>query len=173
VGRPALFLDRDGTLIEDTGFVSDPRDVRPLPGAGEALRRAVDAGYLLVVISNQSGVARGLIDVDQLAAVDAEFRLQFRERFGIEFDAVLYCPHGPDDRCQCRKPEPGNLLRAAEELDIDLSSSLMIGDRPSDLEAGRAAGTRIGAVGFETDLDGAPSAPSLLELLNGVLDGSR
>lgn len=140
-GRPAILLDRDGTLIVDTGYLSNAADVRLLPGAAEALRRLRAMGYALVVVSNQSGVGRGLTSAPEAAAVDQRFRELFSAA-GIEFDAVYYCPHPPDAGCDCRKPEPGLLLAAQQELGLDLGASFMAGDRLADVAAGRNAGAR-------------------------------
>ena len=139
LSRAAVFLDRDGTLIEDTGYLSDPASVRILAGAVEALRLLQALGLPLVVVSNQSGLGRGLISAHQAATVHARF-VELFERAGIVFDLVLYCPHHPDAGCDCRKPSPGLLLQAEDELALDLSRSFMIGDKLSDADSGRRAG---------------------------------
>ena len=145
--RPAIFLDRDGTVIEHVHFIADPALVRLLPGAAGALRRLRSAGYALVVITNQSAIGRGMITVDQYEAVDAEARRQL----GVEdvaLDGVYHCPEPPggDDPTVVthddRKPGPGMLLRAARELGLDVSRSWMVGDMISDVLAGRNAGCR-------------------------------
>jgi D-glycero-D-manno-heptose 1,7-bisphosphate phosphatase len=139
VSARALFLDRDGTLIVDTSYPRDPALVEVLPGAVEALGRAQRAGLRLVIVSNQSGVARGLISPAEAAAVQNRV-VEVFAREGVSFDGSYFCFHGPDDGCACRKPLPGLLLRAAAELDLDLARSMMVGDKVSDVEAGRAAG---------------------------------
>lgn len=136
--RRALFLDRDGTLIVDVGYPRDPALVEPLPGAVEALRD-LQRDWLLVIVSNQSGIARGLITPDEARAVH-ERVVELFAAGGVTFAGAYYCPHGPDHGCRCRKPAPGMLLDAARELDIELAASVMIGDKPSDVECGRAAG---------------------------------
>jgi histidinol-phosphate phosphatase family protein len=138
VARPALFLDRDGTLIVDVGYPRDPALVELVPGAAEALRE-LQRDRALVVISNQSGIARGKITPAEAAAVHARFVEVFANE-GVTFAGFYYCPHGPDDGCPCRKPAPGLIEDAARELGLDVAASVMIGDKPSDLEAGRAAG---------------------------------
>jgi histidinol-phosphate phosphatase family protein len=138
VSRPALFLDRDGTLIVDVGYPRDPALVEPLPGAIDALRE-LQHSYALVIISNQSGIGRGLITEAEAAAVHAR-TVELFAAGGVTFAGAYYCPHSPDAACRCRKPAPGLLFDAARELDLDLARSIMIGDKPSDLEAGRAAG---------------------------------
>lgn len=137
--RAAVFLDRDGTIIVDDGYLADPSRVRLVEGAADALRSLAARGALLVVVSNQSGIARGYFERAALDAVHARMT-ELLEAEGIRLHASYYCEHGPDDGCACRKPLPGMLLRAAEEHDIDLAASVMIGDKPSDVEAGRAAG---------------------------------
>lgn len=136
--RRALFLDRDGTLIVDVGYPRDPAQVELLPGAAAALR-ALPPDVTLVIVSNQSGLARGLITPAEAAAVAARVAERFAAE-GVHFAAAYVCPHGPDDGCPCRKPAPGLLLQAARELDLDLARSIMIGDKPSDVAAGQAAG---------------------------------
>ncbi|HKI33283.1 MAG TPA: HAD family hydrolase [Gemmataceae bacterium] len=139
--RPALFLDRDGTLIEDVSYPRDPDRVRLLPGAAGALRRLARAGFALVIVSNQSGVGRGLFSRAEAEAVHAEVMRRFAE-VGVVFDGAYYCYHAPDEGCDCRKPAPGLLVRAAAELGLDPGRSLMVGDKPIDVEAGAAAGCR-------------------------------
>lgn len=137
--KRALFLDRDGTLIVDTGYPRDPAIVQLLPGVGAGLREACGLGWELIIVSNQSGVARGIISPSQLEAVAAKVtELLAEER--VTVDDVRFCIHGPDDGCDCRKPLPGMLLAAAESRGIDLARSVMLGDRDSDMLAGRAAG---------------------------------
>jgi len=135
----AVFFDRDGTLISDTGYISCPEDVRLLPGAVDLLKYLRKSGYLLVVVSNQSGVGRGLITELQAAQVHERF-ISLLAQQGVLLNGIFYCPHAPEIHCDCRKPLPGMLLKAAEQLDIDLARSYMIGDKPSDCEAGQAAG---------------------------------
>ncbi len=139
--RPAVFIDRDGTLIEDVGYPRDPDAVRLLQGAPEALRQLERLGFLLVLVSNQSGVGRGLVSPAEAEAVAARFIECLRAQ-GARLDAAYYCLHAPGEGCPCRKPAPGMLLRAAAELGIDLRRSFMVGDKPSDVEAGRRAGCR-------------------------------
>ncbi|MFQ5508919.1 MAG: D-glycero-alpha-D-manno-heptose-1,7-bisphosphate 7-phosphatase [Leptospirillia bacterium] len=143
--RAALFLDRDGTLNVDTGYIADPHDVKLLPGAADAVARARRAGFLIVLISNQSGVARGYFSSKVVDAVNARLaRLLSAEDPDAVLDGVYVCPHAPVDMggdCDCRKPAPGLLKQAASELNLDLKASWMVGDKPSDVGAGRAAGT--------------------------------
>ena len=145
-GRPAVFLDRDGTLIEDVGYPRDPERVHVLDGVGDALGALRRAGFALVVVSNQSGIGRGLVTQEEADAVHARFLRELRAR-GIEPDDVRYCPHAPGDGCTCRKPAPGLLLASAGELGLDLTRSFMVGDKPDDAETGRNAGCRTVLLG--------------------------
>jgi len=137
--RPAVFLDRDGTLVRETGYLSNPDALELLPGVGRALRNLSESGYPLVVVSNQSGVGRGMFGAADVHRVMARLRERLREH-GVELAAVYFCPHRPDEECACRKPRPGLLLRAADDLKLDLGGSLMIGDKRIDAAAGRNAG---------------------------------
>lgn len=141
--RRAIFLDRDGTLNEDLGYVHRPQDWRWLPGVPEALARFRAASWLVVVVSNQSGIARGYFDAAALTALERWVDGQLAP-LGAAPDAWYHCPHLPEitGPCQCRKPLPGMLLRAARELDIDLKASWMLGDSLRDVAAGLAAGCR-------------------------------
>lgn len=135
----ALFLDRDGTVIEECGYLADPALVRPLPGAVDALAALASEGWKLIVVSNQSGVGRGLIAPDQMEAVQRRF-LDLMQSNGVPIADSYLCTHTPEDRCQCRKPSPFFLQRAAAEHGLDLSASYMIGDREGDILCGRNAG---------------------------------
>jgi histidinol-phosphate phosphatase family protein len=133
----AVLFDRDGTLVVDVPYNGDPEQVVPVPGARPALDRLRAAGVRLAVVSNQSGVARGLLTSDQVAAVNA----RVAELLG-PFEAVLVCEHGPDDGCGCRKPRPGLVLEAADRLGVDPTRCVLVGDIGADVEAARAAGAR-------------------------------
>jgi D-glycero-D-manno-heptose 1,7-bisphosphate phosphatase len=146
MSRKAAFIDRDGVLNEERAFVHRIEDWALLPGAVEALRLLKAAGYLLVVITNQSGIARGLYSEDDYRVLTEHMRERLAAA-GASLDAVEHCPHLPDAPvgryradCDCRKPKPGMLKRAILALDIEPSASFLVGDRLSDVEAGRAAG---------------------------------
>lgn len=137
-GRPrAVLFDRDGTLIHDVPYCTDPNRVRPVAEAGELLDALRAAGIGVGLVSNQSGVGRGLIRPDQLAAVNA----RVAELLG-PFDTVQVCPHAPEEGCGCRKPQPGLVLAAAAELGVTAADCVVIGDIGADVEAARAAGAQ-------------------------------
>jgi D-glycero-D-manno-heptose 1,7-bisphosphate phosphatase len=146
--RPAVFIDRDGTLTEEVGYVNHPSRLRLLPRSAEAIRRLNQAGVAAVVATNQAGVARGYFSEGVLHAVNAALLGQLEEA-GAHLDGLYVCPHHPSEgeppyraACDCRKPAPGLLLRAARELDLDLAASTMVGDKASDLEPARRVGAR-------------------------------
>jgi D-glycero-D-manno-heptose 1,7-bisphosphate phosphatase len=159
--RPAVFFDRDGTLIDDVPYLADPAQVRLLPGTVPALRRLRDAGWACVVVTNQSAVGRGLITLERLHEIHAALTRQL-EAAGIALDGIYYCPHAPcsDDKSAIehpdRKPGPGMLQRAARELGLDLARSWIVGDQLSDMLAGRNAGCR-GGILVRTGHDLAPA----------------
>src|SRR5687767_4595107 len=143
--RPAVFLDKDGTLISDVPYNVDPALIELAPTADTALPLLADAGYALIVVSNQSGVARGYFPESDLVAVEVRLRELLAE-VNVSLAGFYYCPHHPAGQvaryagsCECRKPAPGLVLRAAAELGLDLSRSWLIGDILDDIEAGRRA----------------------------------
>jgi histidinol-phosphate phosphatase family protein len=137
--RPALFVDRDGTLVVERGYLSDPRSIELLPGVAQALQNVRAAGHPVVVISNQSGVGRGMFTLGRVHEAMAMLRCQLRAH-GVELDAVYFCPHRPEDACACRKPGIALLERAAEDLVLDLGSSAVVGDKLLDVRTGHGAG---------------------------------
>jgi D,D-heptose 1,7-bisphosphate phosphatase len=140
--RPAVFLDRDGTLIEDVPYLADPSGIRFLPGAAEALVRLRRAGFARVLVTNQSGIGRGFFTEDRLREIHAELEGRLAG-VGASLDGIYYCPSAPSEEdCPDRKPAPGMLLRGAVELGIDLDASWMVGDKMSDAMAGLNAGCR-------------------------------
>lgn len=145
-GRRAAFLDRDGVVNIDRGYVHRWEDFRFVPGAVDAMRRLREAGYLLVIVTNQSGIARGMYTEADYQALTQRMREALRAA-GAEVAAVFHCPHHPEGSvasyrrdCDCRKPRPGMLLEAAHTMGLSLPDSLLVGDKPSDLEAAHAAG---------------------------------
>ena len=140
--KRAFFLDRDGVVIEQIAYLKDPEQVALIPGVAAALRAIRAAGDLAVVITNQSGVARGYFTMAEVEAVHRRMRELLRAE-GAEIDDIRICPHGPAENCPCRKPRPQLFFDAARELDIDLARSVMVGDRLSDLQAGANAGCSV------------------------------
>ncbi|MGH7530883.1 MAG: D-glycero-alpha-D-manno-heptose-1,7-bisphosphate 7-phosphatase [Gemmatimonadales bacterium] len=143
IGHRAVFLDRDGTIIEDTGYLHEPGKVRLLPGAGEALRRLQEAGYLLVIVTNQSGIARGRYTVAEYAAVQRRLG-ELLTAQGVHLDGAYYCPHHPrlTGPCECRKPGLQLFREAQLALDVDFTGSWWVGDRLADVHPARQLGGR-------------------------------
>jgi D-glycero-D-manno-heptose 1,7-bisphosphate phosphatase len=138
--HPAIFLDRDGVIIENCDdYVRQWEDVQILPGALEALSRASRSKYKIVIVTNQAGVGRGMIPLDVAHSINQRL-VEIISASGGRVDGVYMCPHKAEDKCACRKPQPGMLLQAARDLDLDLTQSIMIGDAVTDLQAARAAG---------------------------------
>ncbi|MBI2932420.1 MAG: HAD family hydrolase [Planctomycetes bacterium] len=165
--RPAAFLDRDGTLVHDDGYMSRPEQLRPMRNAAYGIRRLIALGFVPVVVTNQSGVGRGLITRAQMARMTDRLRRLFAER-GVRFAGVYVCPHHPDDGCACRKPKAGLLTRAARELKLDLKRSVMIGDSDRDVVAGRTVGARTILVGRK-----AMGRPSADHVARDLIDAAR
>jgi D-glycero-D-manno-heptose 1,7-bisphosphate phosphatase len=137
--QKAIFLDRDGTLMKDVGYCSRPSEVELLEGVNESLPRLKNAGFKLVIVTNQSGIGRGYFTEEDFWAVQQELQKQLGA--GI-IDATYFCADTPQQKSERRKPNPGMLLEAAKDLDIDLGQSYMVGDKASDTEAGIRAGVR-------------------------------
>jgi D-glycero-D-manno-heptose 1,7-bisphosphate phosphatase len=149
IQHSAIFFDRDGVLIEDVNLLTRREQVCIRKGVPEALQALCSAGYLLFVVSNQTVVARGLATEDDVENVNAFIGKVLAERSSCRIEHFYYCPHHPEAtllryriKCECRKPQPGMLLQAAREYNLDLSNSFMIGDRISDIVAGHKAGCR-------------------------------
>lgn len=145
MARRAVFLDRDGTLIVDQHYLSDPDKVIILPGVIETLTALQIADFALIVVSNQSGVGRGYFPRQVVDLINERVARLLADR-GVKIDGWYYCPHAPDARCRCRKPAPGLLEEAAADLDIDLRRSYVIGDKISDCELVETAGLRAGVL---------------------------
>ena len=144
--RPAIFVDKDGTLVRDVPYNADPALLQFLPGARESLAALAHAGHPLVVVSNQSGLARGCFTRAQFAELQAALERRLHDEAGVNLLDVIICPHAPGrdgmPACLCRKPAPGMLLRAARRHQLDLARSWMVGDTLDDVEAGHRAGCR-------------------------------
>ncbi len=138
-GVPAIFLDRDGTIINERGYLSDPKKMFFYPFVFSALRALQKAGYQLVVLTNQSGVARGYVTLAKLQEINRKFTQVFAKR-GVRIDGIYYCPHWPDQGCACRKPKPGLARRAARDLGIDIKRSYVVGDQWTDIKLSQNLG---------------------------------
>ena len=169
---PAVFMDRDGTIMEDTHYCSNPKDVRIFPGVAEALRRLKSRGFKLIVITNQSGIGRGLFTLDQYRAVEGELLRQLGD--GL-IDATYYCPDVPGQPSNCRKPAPGMVVQATRDHQIDLSRSFLVGDKEIDVGCAHNAGVRAIRVrtGIQPDIKGtmadwiADDLPGAVEIIVG------
>ncbi|HZU67224.1 MAG TPA: HAD family hydrolase [Ktedonobacteraceae bacterium] len=155
--RPALFLDRDGTLVYPRHYPSRPEELCLYDGVGEALRTFQEAGFRLVVVTNQAGIARGYFKEDDLWRMHTYLAKELAKS-GVHLDAIYYCPHHPEGVipelavvCDCRKPQPGMLLRAARDLALNLPRSWFVGDILDDIEAGNRAGCRTVLVDLGTE----------------------
>lgn len=144
--RKAAFLDRDGVINKDKAYVHCWEDIEFMPGAIAGMKKLQDAGYALVIVTNQSGLARGYYNEMQYQALK-EYMKQYLFELGVKLDGIYHCPHHPKGSvldlavdCNCRKPKPGLLFQAAHELDLSLPNSVLIGDKSSDIQAARAAG---------------------------------
>ena len=175
----AVFLDRDGVVVEEVGFIRTPSEIKLPPGVPEAIVTLQDR-FFIIVVTNQSGIARGLFTEDDLLSIHSDMVRQLSTQ-GAIIDGLYYCPHHPEapipvyrTACQCRKPKPGMLLRAAADWGIDLQGSFLAGDQPGDVEAARAAGVRSIAIGnsFEPTLAPDLFAEDLAEAAGLILASS-
>lgn len=170
--RKAVFFDRDGTLMEDVGYCSDPADVRVISGVPEAIEELKNAGFLAIVVSNQSGIGRGLFSEAQYTAVQQEL---LRQIGAGRIDASYFCPDAPGVPSLRRKPEPGMVIEAAAEFQIDMAESFVVGDKASDIECGRRAGTRTILVrtGYGAALERDPGLAAPDYIANDAPDAVR
>jgi histidinol-phosphate phosphatase family protein len=139
--KSAIFLDRDGTIIVDVGYPKYPEQVKLLPGVIDALKTLQRRGFLIIVVSNQSGIGRGYITSEEAENVHKKF-ISLLHEADIIIDETCYCPHAPETKCSCRKPLPTMLFNVAEKLNINMQCSFMVGDRNADIETGKKAGCR-------------------------------
>jgi D-glycero-D-manno-heptose 1,7-bisphosphate phosphatase len=187
--RPAVFLDRDGTLIEERNYLDRLDLIAPFPGVASALARLRDAGFALVVVTNQAGVARGLFDERFVRAAHEHLAALFA-RDGIILDGYYYCPHHPEGvvdayrrECRCRKPAPGMVEEAARDLDLDVARSFVVGDKWLDVELASNAGARgiLVRTGYGADIEAQPRhdlqpfavADTLAEAADVIVAGAR
>jgi D-glycero-D-manno-heptose 1,7-bisphosphate phosphatase len=140
-GKPAIFLDRDGTIIVEAHYLHEPEKVELIPGAGEAVRRLAEDGFELFIVTNQAGIGRGYYAEEQMHAVNERVAGEFA-KFGVAFRKIYFAPEAPDQPSRNRKPSPQMLLDARDEFGIDLDASYMVGDKVSDIECGWNAGVK-------------------------------
>lgn len=173
--QKAVFMDRDGTINRYVGFLRKPEEFEFLPGVAKAIRKINNSGYLAIVVTNQPVIARGEVSTDQLQQIHNKMETLLGKE-GAYLDAIYYCPHHPDSgfegevpelkiQCDCRKPKPGMLLKAASEYNLDLANSWMVGDSYNDIEAGKAAGCKTALIGAPGPL----SVSSLVEFVDEYL----
>ncbi|AEH45179.1 histidinol-phosphate phosphatase family protein [Thermodesulfatator indicus DSM 15286] len=139
--QPVVFLDRDGTINEEVNYLRNPKDFRLLPGVPEAIRLFKKAGFAVLVITNQSGLARGYFSPDTLQAIHQKMLKELSTR-GATIDGIYFCPHHPEENCECRKPKPGLIKKASQELKLDLSRAYVIGDRDTDILLAKNIGAK-------------------------------
>ena len=170
--KRAVFLDRDGTINKDVNYCSSIENFVILPGVPEAIRLLNQNGFLVIVITNQSGIARGYFSEEKLSQIHTHMKNRL-VKDNAHIDAIYYCPHHPDENCDCRKPLPKLILQAAADYKIDLTKSFMIGDDPKDVRAGNNAGCK------SILLNNSPTPSPLLKDLkpdyisSGLLDAAK
>jgi histidinol-phosphate phosphatase family protein len=177
--RPIVALDRDGTVIAERNYLKSIDEVELLPGAIEGMRKLIASGFDLILITNQSGVGRGYFDAACVDGVHAHLK-DLLAKHGIYFQGVYYCPHTPEDACDCRKPKPGMILQAAAELKFDPALCTVIGDKPCDIDLGKAVGaqtilvrTGYGAKHESEGVDASYIATDLVDAANWIAANQR
>ncbi len=169
----AVFIDRDGTISRDVPYCSRPEDLELLPGVEEGVRHLNKNGFKVIVITNQSGIARGYFTEETLAKIHEKMSKDL-ERAGAHIDGIYYCPHHPEEGCECRKPKPTLLLRAASDLAVDLGQSYVIGDRLMDVEMGRRGGCKASLLVLEGgEEEAGRGVPKDLPTFGSVLEAVR
>jgi D-glycero-D-manno-heptose 1,7-bisphosphate phosphatase len=155
----SILLDRDGTILVERGYLSEPAGVELLPHAAAGLRRLRELGFSLVVVTNQSAVGRGHFDVARLAEIHQRMT-ELLDAKGVKLDGIYFCPHRPEDHCACRKPRPGLVVEAAAALGFDPRRSFLIGDKPCDIELGQAVGatTMLVRTGYGAEVEARGAA---------------
>jgi D-glycero-D-manno-heptose 1,7-bisphosphate phosphatase len=159
--RRVVILDRDGTIVVDKDYLDDPAGLEFLPGAAEALQWLYARGFRLVVITNQSGIARGRFDLQRLGQIHRRLT-EMVSLAGARLEGIYFCPHGPDDGCDCRKPATGLLEQAARELGFHMSSVVVVGDKESDVELGRRVGAPTILLSETQERQSRPTAASFV-----------
>jgi histidinol-phosphate phosphatase family protein len=154
--KRAVFFDRDGTIARDVHYCRRPEDFVLFPEATKTIRLLNDHGFKVIITTNQSGVARGYFSEETLGRIHEKMKAELASE-GAHVDGIYYCPHHPDDNCECRKPKPALVFQAARDLDIDLKHSFVVGDLQKDIDLGKAAGCHTILVGapLPVNIDGA------------------
>ncbi len=169
--RRAVFLDRDGTINEDTGYLSDVGRLKIIPGAVKAVNLLKEEGFLIFIVTNQSGLARGFFGAEDLERIHDKLKGVF------PLDGISYCPHHPDEDCACRKPKPGMVRDIADKFDIDLGESYLIGDALSDMEMGKRAGCKsilvLTGKGKETEALLREGGPPVEFIAKDILEAAK
>jgi D-glycero-D-manno-heptose 1,7-bisphosphate phosphatase len=171
--RRYVLIDRDGTIIEECHYLSDPDQVRLIPGSAEAMRTLREQGLGMAIVTNQSGVGRGYFDLDRLEQINQRM-CQLLASEGVHLDGIYFCPHTPDDLCGCRKPQPGMIEQARKELGFEPARCMVVGDRETDIELGRNVGatTFLVRTGYGTETVNNRSAnPDYIA--DNLLDAAR
>ncbi len=137
----AVFFDRDGTICKDLGYIDSEDKIVVIRGAGEAIRKLNEAGFKVVIITTQSGVARGYFTIETLQRVNKRLT-EILKKDGAQIDGIYFCPHHPDENCECRKPKPGLILKAKRKFNLNLKNSWVVGDKKEDIELGKNAGSK-------------------------------
>jgi len=176
--NPIVFLDRDGVINKEVGYLSDPDQFKLLSGVGEALRKLKDSGFMLVIISNQSGIARGYFTLQDLHAITERMNHLLAEH-GVILDGIQYCPHHPDENCECRKPKTGMIKQACEDIGCEAEPCYFIGDKTVDILTGKNAGcktilVKTGYAGEDGTVDVTPDiiAEDLADAVGRILKES-
>ena len=157
----AVFFDRDGTIAKDVHYCRRPEDFVLFPKAAKVIKKLNKRGFKVIIVTNQSGIARGYFNEEALGNIHKKMKEELA-REGAHIDGIYYCPHHPDDNCECRKPKPSLLFQAAKDLNIDLEHSFVVGDLQKDMELGKAAGCRTILIGAPSPLDSGGVAPDAI-----------
>jgi len=165
----AVFIDRDGTIAKDVPYCSRPEDFELLPGVAEWVKELNQHGFKVVVVTNQSGIARGYFSEQMLAKIHDKMLTELAQH-GAHIDAIYYCPHHPDDNCACRKPQPKMVFQAALDLNIDLKKSYVIGDGEMDIELARKAGCKFAIKVGKSGANADCAAASFKDAVEKVLE---
>ena len=173
----AIFLDRDGTMAGDVHYCSRPEDFELFPNTAKAIGLLNQDGFKVIVVTNQSGIARGYFTEDTLAKIHRKMKGELAKE-GAYVDAIYYCPHHPDDNCDCRKPKPKLVVQAAREHDIDLEHSFVVGDLQMDIDLGKIVGCPTILISDQSSVNNRQSkpdaiAPDLLEAAQVILEWGK